>query len=829
MEYRDQQLRSLIFNALNGVCDQNDKVLVIYSSLIHIGILHPNLKWDFLWALKRLIDRGQTLALPTFTFSFIQGKSFHLEQSPSETGQLGEWVLELRGAARTANPIYSFAVVGPLKQKLLDSDQSVAFGDHSIFAVFDSLNARIIMLGCGWPNCTQFHHYEEEAKVPYRYYKQFTGQADLGAGAVSTRAKMYVRNLDVDPRNNFSPAVEEMKQSRLIQEVPLGNAYIESALCLDLANNFRKLLKKDTYAFVRNRAQIAYKVINCEKRNSSEAFKIALIGHRNLEMLHSEFREVLSLYLQDRSIKFYVPPYGQVSQEIIREDSALNKFNAHLTVFFDRWEDMLGIAQWEKSPQGLGNWQTHFGRNLELMADYVQRAAGMIIINRYTVIDPGSYYELQQWQQIVDSMNIELYSRFKDFPKAWLFDLANTAAMFTDGAVIDRRLWFLGRFPFSKAFTQYLAGRYTAMILASLGKITRLIVVDLDNTLWGGVLGENGLSKLNLGGDYPGNAYYAFQKALKKLTEQGVSLVICSKNDEKEALEAIDKLHDMVLKERDFVDYRINWEPKWKNVLSVAENLNLGLEHILFIDDNPVEREQMRQHLPAVKVLDLTKDPSDYVEILQKSIYLEFLSITQEDVKRTKSYRTRHAVEKQRQLYDNIESFYASLKTEVHIYPLLPENTARAVQLLSKTNQFNTTTRRYNQSDLESFSKEGINVYVVGACDRFSELENIGILIIRWNVPKTEFVDIDSFLLSCRVLGRGIERGILGWLKEEAMLRKIKMIRGLILPTERNIPVRELFKENEFVPGGTHEWLLELTTEMETIPKWINVINHCGD
>ena len=177
--------------------------------------------------------------------------------------------------------------------------------------------------------------------------------------------------------------------------------------------------------------------------------------------------------------------------------------------------------------------------------------------------------------------------------------------------------------------------------MAELGKTTRAIALDIDGTLWGGVLGEDGIEGIAVGGDYPGNAYVAFQKQLKQIMARGVALVLLSKNDELHVLEAFDRRQEMVLTVDDFVTHRINWHPKWQNLSDIAEEMSLGLESFLFIDDNPVERSQMAQFLPEVKVLDLPDDPAEYVETLLSSPYLECISITDEDKKRVRSYRNR--------------------------------------------------------------------------------------------------------------------------------------------------------------------------------------------
>jgi FkbH-like protein len=257
----------------------------------------------------------------------------------------------------------------------------------------------------------------------------------------------------------------------------------------------------------------------------------------------------------------------------------------------------------------------------------------------------------------------------------------------------------------------------------------------------------------------------------------------------------------MVLGESDFAAWRINWLPKWRNIESIAEELNLGLEHVLFVDDNPAEREQIRQMLPDVKVLELPADPALYTEALLSSPYLVCLAMTDEDRRRKSIYHAGAAREARRSSFASVEDFYASLGSRLHIQPLDEGNVCRAEQLAQKTNQFNATSRRYARRQLESLANDdpaapGLRsgVYVVGLEDRFSERENIGLLIARWGQPHDGAVEIDSFLLSCRVLGRGIERG-----------------------------------DHGFVPGEVEgRWRLDLQSGFIEIPNWLTVVDHAS-
>ena len=295
------------------------------------------------------------------------------------------------------------------------------------------------------------------------------------------------------------------------------------------------------------------------------------------------------------------------------------------------------------------------------------------------------------------------------------------------------------------------------------------------------------------------------------------------KNDEDNALKAIDLLPDMKIRSSDIVAHRINWNPKWQNIAEIADDLSLGLANILFIDDNPVEREQVRRHLPEVKVLELPKDPSGYLDAVLECPWLECLTVTAEDSKRVKSYKNRTRSLQSRNQFDDVEEFYASLQPKITFAPLAEDNKVRAVQLVQKTNQFNTTTKRYSQAELEEMVSEGSDVYVLGVEDKFFEFENIGVLIVKWNKLDAGVAVIDSYILSCRVLGRGLEKAILGHIRDLSWKKGAKKLYGELYKTERNTPAQRVFKDSGFVETD-RIWSTDLTSEIQT-PTWVEIIS----
>jgi FkbH-like protein len=265
----------------------------------------------------------------------------------------------------------------------------------------------------------------------------------------------------------------------------------------------------------------------------------------------------------------------------------------------------------------------------------------------------------------------------------------------------------------------------------------------------------------------------------------------------------------MELRPSDIVAHRINWRPKWIGIQEICEELSLALESVLFIDDNPVEREAVHRNLPAVKVLDLPSDPAGFADSVKSCIWLESVIVTKEDLRRVKGYQHRAKIENGRRKAANLDDFYASLGMKLHLHQLSDGNIARAAQLCQKTNQFNTTTTRYNQRDLRNLVQAGADVIMIGLEDKTSELENIGLLILKPSDERQGWGSVDNYLLSCRILGRGVETSVLYWALARARARGWKGLHGRIIETERNTPARQIFRDAGFAAGVPGHWQRE--------------------
>ncbi len=321
----------------------------------------------------------------------------------------------------------------------------------------------------------------------------------------------------------------------------------------------------------------------------------------------------------------------------------------------------------------------------------------------------------------------------------------------------------------------------------------KCLVLDLDNTLWGGVLGEDGIDGIQLGGDYPGKAYSYWQKALLQLSRNGVILAVCSKNNEADVQEAWDNNTAMVLKREHFGALRINWQDKVTNLRAMAEELNIGLDSMVFVDDNPAERELVKQLLPQVEVPDFPEKPYQLMPFFKSLVdkYFRIYAVTAEDLDKTSQYRANALRKAEQSRFTDLEDYLYSLDIAIDVIPADNHNLPRIAQMTQKTNQFNLTTRRYTEEEIQRLVNEGWHVFCMAVRDRFGDNGITGTVFLKPEGDKT--VVVDTLLLSCRILGRGIEDAFFKTVLNLLRLDGYRMVKALYLPTVKNGQTAEFY------------------------------------
>ena len=362
----------------------------------------------------------------------------------------------------------------------------------------------------------------------------------------------------------------------------------------------------------------------------------------------------------------------------------------------------------------------------------------------------------------------------------------------------NSKLWYLTKNPFSNNFFKEAILDISNIYKSTKGLSKKLLILDLDDTLWGGILGDVGWKNLRIGGhDHIGEAFQDFQNQIKSLKNQGVVLAIASKNEENTAKEAINKHPEMILSLKDFVAHRINWEDKAKNIVEIAEELNLGLESIVFFDDSPFERARVKEMLPEILVPELPNDPMDYSTFLSKLRCFDKAQITDEDKTRSKMYNSESQRTKLKNEIKLTEDWIKTLNLNVVIENIKSENIPRVVQLLNKTNQMNLSTRRLDEHEFNRWLQADSNfLWTVRASDRFGEYGIIGIMSIEKNKKTGILVD---FIMSCRIVGRHIEESMIEFLKEFCNEANIEKIKAKYTKTEKNSLCFYFFKKIKLI------------------------------
>ncbi len=368
----------------------------------------------------------------------------------------------------------------------------------------------------------------------------------------------------------------------------------------------------------------------------------------------------------------------------------------------------------------------------------------------------------------------------------------------------DARLWYLARMRLNHTGLATLCDQLSVAFRAWTRAAKKVAVLDLDNTLWSGIIGEAGLTGIQLGGEGIGLAFQDVQREMLRLHDTGVLLAVCSKNNPEDAWEAIDNHHGMILRREHFAATAINWTDKATNIRQIAEQLNLGLDSLVFFDDNPAERAWIRQELPSVEVPELPADPVQWPGFLRAGSWFDRISVTSEDRQRAQSYQAEASRKTLLASAASVESFLDSLEQVVRIEPLDRTTLARAAQLCQKTNQFNLTTRRYTVADLEQMIADpGVEVFTISVADRFGDSGITGVTVLR---IAGEEAEIDTFLLSCRVLGRRVEDQALTHLKERAAVRGARLLRAMYIPTQKNRQTERFYPDRGFAPEGNNVW-----------------------
>jgi FkbH-like protein len=410
--------------------------------------------------------------------------------------------------------------------------------------------------------------------------------------------------------------------------------------------------------------------------------------------------------------------------------------------------------------------------------------------------------------------NRVLRERLSQFADVFVWDYAGLVADSGADSWSDPRMWALARVPIA-ADKQPLLARHLARVLAALVfPPAKCLVLDLDNTLWGGVIGDDGMEGIQLGDDYPGNVFKSFQRAVLGLADRGILLAVISKNYPEVVEQALREHPEMLIRPEHLSALRVNWHAKSQNLREIARELNIGLDALVMFDDNPVERAEIAANAPEVRVIEVPTRPLDYERALHECGHFDTPVLSQEDRQRVQMYRTERAREEVRASAATVDEFLAGLEMIAETGAVDSLNLSRVAQLIGKTNQFNLTTRRHSQAAVSQMCNDADHsVHYLRLRDRFGDL---GLIAVGVLVFGGEEAVIDTLVMSCRAMGRRAEDALLSELVQAARTRGCKRIIGEYLPTAKNGIVADLYPRLGFLPletgnGTGQRFALELS------------------
>jgi FkbH-like protein len=429
-----------------------------------------------------------------------------------------------------------------------------------------------------------------------------------------------------------------------------------------------------------------------------------------------------------------------------------------------------------------------------------------------------------QTQSLLE-LNRRLLQAAKAVPDAFIADYHAIFSELGFQNAFDGRYWHKGRAPLGQKALLPLAQVYGSFVRALKGLSKKCLVLDCDNTLWGGIVGEDGLQGIEIGANHPGSCFRDFQSELLNLHDRGVILALCSKNNEADVMEVLEKHPGMVLKKSHLAAWRINWDEKATNLRRLVEELNIGMDSVVFIDDSEFEIDWVKKELPAVRTLRVPEDPSRLRSVLLEEGLFDSLSLTAEDRQRSKLYGAERQRKDLETSAGTFRDYLLELGLEAEIGVPGEAEIPRVAQLTQKTNQFNLTTRRYSEGDIRRFIADPQrDVFRLRLKDRIADMGLVAVAIVKYAGQEAE---IDSFLMSCRVLGRGAEDLLLAHLLNQAMKRPgTRKVRASYAATAKNQQVRDFYPKHGFTllregPEST-DWSIDLVAP-QAYPDWIRV------
>lgn len=616
---------------------------------------------------------------------------------------------------------------------------------------------------------------------------------------------------------------------------------VAESQCEERVKNFFKLLgEKIGRTNPRERKYSDYLELSSGMKKNPEfsvnlpSLKIAILRNFTIEPLLPALEA--EIFLAGFSPSLWVGGFDNVAFEAISSASELDKFEPDLILIFN-WLETVSPAL---STQFTLNSKSDLDDEVlrvrqfyrEIEGALRKRFSAPIAITNFNlpmdstlgILDSQSLdYE---WHTI-QNLNRHILLDAKDFHDVYIIDIAKIFA--SEGFVnsFDRRHWQMARAPFTQRATLRLCNELGRLVRALHGKTKKCLVLDCDNTLWGGVIGEDGLGGIKLGTTYPGSCYKSFQEEILNLRERGVILALCSKNNEQDVLDVLSNHPEMLIKEKHLAAWQINWDDKATNIRRLASELNIGLDSFVFIDDSEFEINLIREQLPEVASIHLKGNTSDYRGLLSSFGYFDSLTFTAEDRRKNEMYGEARIRSKLESQSNSIEEYLENLGLEATLGVPAVADIPRCSQLSQKTNQFNLTTYRYSEGQIaELISNVNSDVFYLRVSDKVSDLGLVGMAVVRYRQSETQ---IEAFMMSCRAIGRGAETALLAYIANQSKNKRgsnCLVAKYLHTPKNESL-VSNFYEMNGFKKVSQQEkdtnWILDLHASSIPYPTWIKI------
>jgi len=563
-----------------------------------------------------------------------------------------------------------------------------------------------------------------------------------------------------------------------------------------------------------------------EACGDGKPLRIAVLRSYTVEPIEPILR--MRLLLDGFRPSIWIGSYNQYAQEILDSSSSFHQFRPDLVLMMVRIEEVMPDFIDEFAGKPSSHWEERVAQKVGELAGLVERieqAFPAQVVVQGMALPHDSYFGINDSQrsdgqgQLVHKFNAGLAAQLAKRKGAYLWDFDRFIRVRGYDNLHDPKMWYVSRNPYRQSAYPAIVDDLVRYLHSVQGRIRKCVVVDLDNTLWGGIVGEDGIEGIRLGHDYPGNCYRDFQRELLKLYHRGILLAINSKNNESDALEVLDNHPDMILRRKHFAAYRINWQDKGSNLKALAKDLNIGIDSMVFIDDNPRECELVRQQCPECHVFCLPDKPYLLPRFLESVPGLECINLTEEDRRRGEMYQAQLVRGQSAAQFGNLEDFWRDLELEVRIEPARPFSIPRIAQLTQRTNQMNLTTRRYTESQVETLAKDpNWHVVSVAARDRFGDHGIVGVMFMRIG---GETCHIDTFLMSCRVLGLNMEQYMVAYAAAVARRAKSRKLSGEYVPTAKNKVAAEMYPRLGFSRTGDTLFCVDLDQPTVRPPEHI--------